>query len=210
MADDGQDGAPGAFPGDATDPDGPTWRLPPPPPPTFWGAPPQHQPPPRYGGYGPAPQWGPPPPQYGGYAPPPQWAAPPPQYGGYAPPPQFGPPPFGGYASPPGAPQAGSRRRLVVLLAVAAVVVVAGVVAIVLAARGGGTRGLSTSAVERDVAAQFQAEQGVAVTLTCDSRMPLVTGATYSCRGTTAQGEQVTLTIRVTDATAATYTWSER
>ena len=95
------------------------------------------------------------------------------------------------------------------LVAVAVVVVAAGVTALLLA-RGGGDRVLSRSAVERDVARQFQQNQGVAVTLTCKDTMTLVDGATYHCTGLTGGGEQVRITIRVTDAKAATYTWSDR
>jgi hypothetical protein len=72
-----------------------------------------------------------------------------------------------------------------------------------------GTRVLSRAATERDVAQQFEQHQGVAVRLTCDDRMTLATGATYHCRGTTAEGERVTLTTRITDARTARYTWSE-
>jgi hypothetical protein len=64
--------------------------------------------------------------------------------------------------------------------------------------------------VQRDVARQFQDDQGVPISLTCDRRMPLVTGATYHCRGVTGAGEAVTITITITDARAATYTWSDR
>jgi hypothetical protein len=97
-----------------------------------------------------------------------------------------------------------------VLAVVAVVVVAAGVAALLLLTRGGGNRVLSRSAVERDVAQQFQEKQGVSVTLTCKDTMTLVTGATYHCSGVTGQGESVTVTVRVTDAKAATYTWSDR
>jgi hypothetical protein len=71
------------------------------------------------------------------------------------------------------------------------------------------TRVLSQAATQRDVAVQFEQRQGVAVTLTCDGHMTLTTGATYHCRGRTAQGEKVTLTIRITDGAKGRYTWSE-
>ena len=86
----------------------------------------------------------------------------------------------------------------------------AGVTALLLLARGGGDRVLSRSAVERDVAQQFAQRQGVPVTLTCKDTMTLVAGGTYHCSGLTGEGEQVTVTIRVTDPKAATYTWSDR
>jgi type II secretory pathway pseudopilin PulG len=98
------------------------------------------------------------------------------------------------------------RTGLVVSLVVLAVLVAA---AAVLLPRVFGTRVLSRTATQRDVAAQFQDRQGVQIRLTCGDSMTLKTGATYSCRGTTAQGESVTLTIRITDGAKARYTWSE-
>jgi hypothetical protein len=50
----------------------------------------------------------------------------------------------------------------------------------------------------------------VAIRLDCADSMALTTGATYSCVGTTADGEKVTLQIRVTDAQKARYTWAEQ
>jgi hypothetical protein len=97
-----------------------------------------------------------------------------------------------------------------VLVAVAVAAIAVGVCAAVLLAQRGATRVLSTPAVQRDVARQFQAAQGVSIALTCERRMPLVTGATYTCSGVTGQGEAVAITIRITDAEAATYTWTER
>jgi hypothetical protein len=72
------------------------------------------------------------------------------------------------------------------------------------------TRVLDRSAVEHDVAAQFQEHEGVAIRLDCASSMPLTGGATYRCQGTTAEAEHITLLIRVTDAREARYTWSEQ
>jgi hypothetical protein len=72
------------------------------------------------------------------------------------------------------------------------------------------TRVLDAPAVQRDVATQFQKLEGVAIRLRCDRPMPLAQGATYRCRGTTADGEQVTLRIQVTDARRAHYSWSEQ
>jgi hypothetical protein len=89
-------------------------------------------------------------------------------------------------------------------------VVVAAVAAAVVLSLVLRTRVLDRSAVERDVAAQFQRLEGVAVRLRCDDPMALTTGATYRCQGTTADGEQVTLRIQVTDARTARYSWSEQ
>ncbi|MCV2489110.1 DUF4333 domain-containing protein [Geodermatophilus sp. YIM 151500] len=72
-----------------------------------------------------------------------------------------------------------------------------------------GSRVLDRTAVERDVAAQFEQREGVALDLSCDERMLVVTGATYTCRGATADGEDVTIRITVTDAAEAAYSWAE-
>jgi hypothetical protein len=183
---------------------------------------------PAYGGFGgrpPAPPRGQSPP-YGPpqYAPPqhpqqpypaPQYAPPPgaPNYGSpqYAQPP-YGQPPYGPYAPQPYPPGYGApvgHRRTGLVWALAAVVVVAVAVAVVLSFTLR-TRVLNRSAVERDVAAQFQEHEGVAIRLDCADSMALTTGAMYRCVGTTADGERVTLQIRVTDAQKARYTWAEQ
>jgi hypothetical protein len=109
---------------------------------------------------------------------------------------------------PPGSGAPPARRRTGLIWALLAVVVaaVAAAVALPLVLR---TRVLDASAVQRDVAAQFQRLEGVAIRLRCAASMPLTTGAVYRCQGTTAAGEQVTLQIHVTDAQRARYTWSE-
>jgi hypothetical protein len=69
---------------------------------------------------------------------------------------------------------------------------------------------LDRSAVERDVAVQFQQREGVAVALTCPARMSVVAGGSYRCTGTTATGERVPIRIVVTGTSPATYTWTLR
>ena len=68
---------------------------------------------------------------------------------------------------------------------------------------------LDPERVEADVAAQFQEREGVAITLTCDDEMQVEQGADYRCTGTTADGEEVTLRIVITDEDTAAYTWEE-
>ena len=68
---------------------------------------------------------------------------------------------------------------------------------------------LDPAAVERDVAAQFEQREGVAIELQCGDSMEVRAGATYTCQGTTADGESVTLKIAITDPDTAAYTWSE-
>jgi hypothetical protein len=92
-----------------------------------------------------------------------------------------------------------------VLLLLAAVLLVGGVV---LATTTGSTV-LSRSAVESDVAQQFEEREGVAIELDCAEEMTVTDGATYECAGVTADDEQVTLQIRITDAEEARYTWVE-
>ncbi|SDN72277.1 DUF4333 domain-containing protein [Geodermatophilus sp. DSM 45219] len=171
-----------------------------------WGPPPQPGP---YGqpGYGQPwvqpgqPQHGQPwggQPQY----PQPQYA--PPQYAQaqYAPP-QHGQP-WGAPPSYPLAPRR-SRKGLVAGIVVPLVLLL---VAIVLARLFGDTV-LDTSAVEDDVAEQFQEIEGVAVDLTCDDEMQVEQGADYECTGTTADDEEVTIRIVITDEQTAAYTWEE-
>jgi hypothetical protein len=63
--------------------------------------------------------------------------------------------------------------------------------------------------VERDVAEQFEQREGVAVELDCTEEMTVTDGATYECSGVTADDEEVTLRIEITDAEDARYTWAE-
>jgi hypothetical protein len=72
----------------------------------------------------------------------------------------------------------------------------------------GSTR-LDPKAVERDVAAQYEQREGVTIGLSCDQKMAVEDGKTYECDGTTAAGEQLTITITITDEDGD-YTWSDR
>jgi hypothetical protein len=183
-----------------------------------WGPP---SGPPAPGGWGPPGPYGSPYGQYGG--PPPREYDSPGQYGspaGYGQPGQYGEPgryghPAGPYGAPTaygqyggwGEPQPPRRRpkrhRLLWLLALAALLVVAVVVPTEL----GSTR-LDPRAVQRDVATQFEQREGVAIDLTCDGIFTVQAGATYQCEGTTANGEQVPITITITNADGD-YTWSD-
>lgn len=68
--------------------------------------------------------------------------------------------------------------------------------------------GLDAGSVEEAVAGQFEDREGVALDLSCDERMAVEVGAEYRCAGTTADGEDLEILIRVTDDTG-TYTWEE-
>jgi hypothetical protein len=149
------------------------------------GAPPYG--PPQYG----APQYGAP--QYGA----PQYGAP--QYGA-AP---YGPP-AGMYAEP--GPTKKSPVGLIVAVTVGILVLIAGGVVLALAMS---STVLDRNAVERDVAAQFEQREGVAIDLSCAEEMKVREGATYDCTGTTTDGEDVTLQIAITDEDSAAYTWTE-
>ena len=166
---------------------------------------------PQPGGYGQPGQYGQPGP-YGPPQQPGQYGPPGPPYG-QPQPGQYGQPygqPYGGtpYGQQPYGPPKKSRTGLVVGLVVLAVVVIAA--AILLPILLSSTR-LDPSATARDVAQQFEQREGVAVDLSCEDDMTVDNGATYACRGTTADGEDVTLTITITDEDAhpPTYTWSE-
>jgi len=114
-----------------------------------------------------------------------------------------GPGPFGpGYGAPPARK---SHLRLYLGLVTLALLLV---LAVVLANLLGPTL-LDRGAVERDVAAQFEEREGVAVELSCDEEMRVVADETYECTGETADGEEVTLEIAITDEDTAAYTWTE-
>jgi hypothetical protein len=157
-------------------------------------------PPPTYGqtpSYGQVPAYGPQPGPYG----PPAFGPPRPQYGA----PQYGPPPPQ-YGAPQYAPQQKSKVGLIALVTGVLLVLIAAVVVLVMTLQ---STVLDPAAVERDVAAQFQEREGVAIDLDCPDQMDVVEGATYECTGTTADGESVTLRIAITDENSAAYTWTE-
>jgi hypothetical protein len=156
---------------------------------------PQYRPP----GYGRPPAFGPAP--YGeppGYGRPQQYGSP---YGV----PQY-PAPGTQYGPPPGPPAQKSRVGLIAAVTGVILLAIAGVVALVMSLQ---TKVLDPSAVERDVAAQFEQREGVAIELDCGDTMKVRDGATYTCSGRTADGEAVTLKITITDADTAAYTWTE-
>jgi hypothetical protein len=175
------------------------------------------RPTPQYGQ--PAPQYGQPAPQYGQPQPgtPGQYGGPTqqftPQYGQpgygqtqYATPqyatPQYATPQYGG----PAAPAEKSKVGLIAIVTGIALLVIAGVVVLVMSLQ---STVLDPAAVERDVAAQFEEREGVAVELDCAEDMEVIANATYECSGTTADGESVTLQITITDEASAAYTWTE-
>ena len=153
--------------------------------------------------YGQAPQYGQQygQPGYGGYGQAPYGQAPYAQTP-YAQTPYGQPYAPGGYGTPP------KRKKRTALVAglIGAVAVVAAVVLVLSLTLGG--KVLNRAAVQRDVAQQFRQHEGVAIQLSCDRTMKLVQGATYACQGTTADGENLTVQIRITDADRADYTWS--
>jgi flagellar basal body-associated protein FliL len=126
-----------------------------------------------------------------------------PQQGGYP-----GQGPGHGYGS--GYPSAPPKKRntgLLVSLAVAAVVLIA--LAIVLPMYVLNKTLLDQGAVQRDVAVQFEDQEGVSVELDCPSDMEVEVSQTYECTGTTADSEDVTLVIEITDENG-NYTWQEK
>jgi len=146
-----------------------------------------------YQPYGQPPQYGQPGPAYGQ----PQYGQP--QYGQ----PQYGQPPYG---PPTGAPAQKSKVGLIAAITGITLLVLAGVVVLVLSLQ---STVLDPAAVERDVAAQFEEREGVAIELSCPAEMTVESGSSYECTGTTADGEDVTLQIRIEDEDSAAYTWTE-
>ncbi|MGY1802286.1 DUF4333 domain-containing protein [Blastococcus sp. SYSU D00922] len=134
-----------------------------------------------------------------------------PQYGqqqyGQQPYGQYGQQPFGQqpYDRPAAAP---SKSRVGLIAGVTAGLLVLIALVVVLVMNLSSTV-LDRNAVQRDVATQFEEREGVAVELSCDDEMKVEAGATYTCTGTTADGEDVTLEIAITDEDTAAYTWTE-
>ena len=138
----------------------------------------------------------------------------------YGPPAQAYGPPFGqqvpygyqpygtpAYGPPAGPPARKSRAGLIAVVVGALLVLAAAAVALVLAMQ---TTVLDRTAVERDVAEQFEEREGVAVDLSCADEMTVTEGATYECTGTTEEDEEVALEISITDEEDAAYTWAVR
>jgi hypothetical protein len=77
----------------------------------------------------------------------------------------------------------------------------------VLAATALRSTALDPQAVDRNVAAQFEQQQGMGLDLRCPDGMTVTPGNTYRCSGTTADGTALTIRITITDKDA-NYTWS--
>jgi hypothetical protein len=58
---------------------------------------------------------------------------------------------------------------------------------------------LDAAQVQRDVAAQYEAREGVALELSCPDEMPVESGGVFACRGTTAEGEDLYVEIPIAD-----------
>jgi hypothetical protein len=98
------------------------------------------------------------------------------------------------------------RARFVV-----GVVATAGIVLLTLALTrwlGLGPTLLDTGVVERDVAGQFEEEHELPVEFECPRRMEVRTDAVYDCTGTTEDGDEVDIEIRILDDDG-TYSWLE-
>ena len=71
-----------------------------------------------------------------------------------------------------------------------------------------GTTRLAPRAVQREVSAQYEQREGVALDVSCDEEMTVEEGSTYQCEGTTADGDDVPITITITSSDGD-YTWSQ-
>jgi hypothetical protein len=169
-----------------------------------WQGPTQPYVQPAQPGYGQPPQQ----PYQQPYGQPPQYGQPArPQYG--QPAPAYGQPQYGQlqYGQPPyDQPAQKSKVGLIAAITGITLLVIAGIVVLVLSLQ---SKVLDRAAVERDVAAQFEEREGVAVDLDCSDEMTVKSGSSYECTGTTADGEDVTLQIRIEDEDSAAYTWTE-
>jgi hypothetical protein len=174
-----------------------------------YGQPQQYPAPHPYGqsaGWGPPSQYGAP----GQYGQPDRYGSPPGQPGQYGSPGQYGEygaqyGQYGGWGQPGPPARRKPKYGKVFLLLVLALVIG---LAFTLPARFGSTR-LDPRAVQRDVATQFQQREGVALHLRCADQMTVEQGRTYSCDGSTADGQQVRITITITGRDGE-YTWSDR
>ena len=125
-------------------------------------------------------------------------------------------PPYGQYgqqsatAWPPAAPgqRPRDRRRTILIAALVAVglAICAGVALLVYVLSA---TILDRAAVEDAVSSQFEEREGVALDLECRHRMIVRPRADYDCDGTTADGEEITIEITITDSEGA-YTWAEK
>ncbi|CAN5342448.1 hypothetical protein BH24ACT9_BH24ACT9_09710 [soil metagenome] len=110
----------------------------------------------------------------------------------------------------PGYPTAPAKKRntgLIVAFAAIAVVVIA--LAILVPTVFLAKTVLDTTVVQRDVAGQFQEQEGVGIELSCPTDMEVEVSRTYECTGTTADSEDVTLVIEISDE-VGNYTWQEK
>ena len=58
---------------------------------------------------------------------------------------------------------------------------------------------LAAAQVERDVAAQYEQREGVALDVRCAEDMPKESGGVFACDGTTAEGEDLYVEIQIAD-----------
>ncbi|WP_158544537.1 DUF4333 domain-containing protein [Blastococcus sp. TBT05-19] len=88
-------------------------------------------------------------------------------------------------------------------------VVLALALAPVLLARFVGPDPLDPAVVERDIAAEYEEQRGVALELDCPADMPVTSGEGYTCHGVTADGEPVSVWIQIDDSEGldGSYTW---
>jgi hypothetical protein len=112
-----------------------------------------------------------------------------------------------GYGGYPSAPTKKRNTGLIVTLALVGVLVLA--LAILLPTVILNKTVLDQAAVQNDVGAQFQDQEGVGINLTCPADMEVEVSRTYECTGTTDDSEDVTLVIEITDEDG-NYTWQEK
>jgi hypothetical protein len=118
----------------------------------------------------------------------------------------YGPPRYAQPTQPDHGQPGRSRVGLIAAVTGIGLLLVFGIVVLVLTLQ---STVLDPAAVERDVSAQFEEREGVPVDLSCAEEMQVDEGDSYRCTGVTADGEEVTLRITITDEESAAYTWTE-
>jgi Domain of unknown function (DUF4333) len=107
---------------------------------------------------------------------------------------------------PPERPRDRTRTALIAALVAVGLLIAAGVALLVYVLSA---TILDRAAVEEAVSSQFEERYGVALDLECKHRMIVRPRADYDCEGTTPDGQEVEIEIRITNSDGA-YTWAEK
>ncbi|MBA2389376.1 MAG: DUF4333 domain-containing protein [Geodermatophilaceae bacterium] len=139
----------------------------------------------------------------------------PPAYGQQQQQPPYGQPPFnqyGGQSDWAGAPGGQPKKSKTPLIAGIVALVVVVIVALLLLLPGSpiglGSTFFDETAVADAIAAQYEDEFDLQVEVTCPADQEVISGETFTCEGTTEEGDDVQLDVEIT-SDDGDYTWSE-